>query len=81
MMNTEENRAYNVLLVEDDVDIWEMLSVILLEDNVELTWARTGRQAMSKLTDHRYDLVMLDLGLPDINGFDVLRAIKGESGR
>ena len=78
-MNSEQNRTFNVLLVEDDVDIWEMLSVILLEDNVELTWARTGRQAITKVGQEHFDLVMLDLGLPDINGFEVLKALKGDS--
>lgn len=70
---TTLEKPYLVLLVEDDVDIWDMLSVMLLEDNVELSWARTGRDALRQYEEQEFDLVMLDLGLPDVNGFEVLR--------
>ena len=41
-MTPDNDHPYSVLLVEDDVDIWEMLSTVLLDDNIELGWARTG---------------------------------------
>ncbi len=72
-MTTTLEKPYLVLLVEDDVDIWEMLSVLLVEDNVELSWSRTGREALRLVEEQEFDLVMLDLGLPDVNGFEVLR--------
>lgn len=75
-MSTALEKPYVVLLVEDDVDIWEMLSVILMEDNVELCWARNGREALRQVDEQEFDLVMLDLGLPDVNGFEVLRHMR-----
>lgn len=78
-MKSEVTTPFNVLLVEDDVDIWEMLSVLLLEDNVDLTWARTGHQAIVKSSENNFDLIMLDLGLPDLNGFEVLKQLKASS--
>jgi len=75
-MTCNPERPFQVLLVEDDVDIWEMLSVILLEDHVELSWARTGRDALRQVGEQEFDLVMLDLGLPDVNGFEVLRHLR-----
>ena len=67
---------FSVLLVEDDVDIWEMLSMLLLEDNVELCWSRTGHDALQQVDKQDFDLIMLDLGLPDLNGFEVLRRLR-----
>ncbi len=75
-MKSEMTTPFSVLLVEDDVDIWEMLSILLLEDNVDLAWARTGRQALAKSEENDFDLIMLDLGLPDLNGFEVLKELK-----
>lgn len=75
-MKAELDKPFAVLLVEDDVDIWEMLSALLLEDHVELSWSRTGRDALRQVEQQAYDLVMLDLGLPDVNGFEVLRQMQ-----
>ena len=75
-MSEQINKPFTVLLVEDDVDIWEMLSVLLVEDNVEVSWARNGRSALDQSAERGFDLIILDLGLPDINGFEVLRQIK-----
>lgn len=75
-MTPENDRPYSVLLVEDDVDIWEMLSTVLLDDNIELGWARTGSEAFGKVEQTAFDLVILDLGLPDLNGFEVLRELR-----
>jgi CheY-like chemotaxis protein/HPt (histidine-containing phosphotransfer) domain-containing protein len=75
-MKAEPDKPFAVLLVEDDVDIWEMLSALLLEDHVELSWSRTGKDALQQVEQGHYDLVMLDLGLPDVNGFEVLRQMQ-----
>lgn len=75
-MKAEVDKPFSVLLVEDDVDIWEMLSALLLEDQVELSWSRTGQDALRQVEEEDYDLVMLDLGLPDVNGFEVLRQMR-----
>ncbi len=76
-MSALPQKPFAVLLVEDDVDIWEMLSVLLLEDNVELFWSRTGHDALQQVDRQDFDLIMLDLGLPDLNGFEVLRRLRG----
>ena len=71
----------NILLVEDDKIIAESI-IFALEsdyDSFETHWCTLGNDALSYLNDHNVDLILLDLGLPDINGFDVLRKIRKTS--
>ena len=67
---------FNVLLVEDDPQMHEVLAEILREDHVCLHGVREGVQATEAVIRTRSDLVLLDLGLPDMNGFEVLTQIK-----
>ena len=65
-----------VLLVEDDDRIAEPLVRALEREGLVTTWVATGAEAL----DHEgAELVLLDLGLPDMDGFDVCRAIRARS--
>ena len=66
----------NVLLVEDDPKLHEVLCVLLGEDNINLLNARDAKQAVSMVREQAFDLVLLDLGLPGKDGFEVLRDLK-----
>lgn len=66
---------YNILVVDDDVVILEQLSA-LLKDIAEIYLATDGQSAIALARDIQPDLVLLDLGLPDIDGYDVMRAMK-----
>jgi len=68
--------ASNVLLVEDDPQMHEVLSALLHEDNITLANAANAQQALSMVREKPYDLMLLDLGLPGMNGFEVLRQLK-----
>ncbi len=68
--------ASNVLLVEDDPKMHEVLSALLHEDNIILTNAPNAQQAIAMVRERHYDLMLLDLGLPGLNGFEVLRQLK-----
>lgn len=68
--------ASHVLLVEDDPGTPEILGVLLHEDNVNLTSARDAMQAMTLAQTKHFDLILLDLGLPGVNGFELLRQLK-----
>jgi CheY-like chemotaxis protein len=65
-----------VLMVEDDPQMPEVLGGLLHDDNIFLVGARDAREALERLREKTFDLILLDLGLPGINGFDLLRQIK-----
>ena len=66
----------HVLLVEDDPKMHEVLSALLHEANITLASATDARQALKMVREQHFDLMLLDLGLPDMNGFELLRQLK-----
>ncbi|MEZ5217892.1 MAG: response regulator transcription factor [Ilumatobacteraceae bacterium] len=67
---------HRVLLVEDDADIREPLSRALEREGYEIVAAGTGAGALEAVVQGRFDLVILDLGLPDLDGLEVCRRIR-----
>ena len=65
-----------VLLVEDDLMIGESLSEALQDEAYTVDWVKDGRQAILTLRVQPYDIILLDLGLPEIDGMGVLTAIR-----
>ena len=68
-----------ILLVEDDLSLINGLALALKKQGYELDVARTVREALSLWSDKKYDLVLLDVSLPDGSGFDICRKIRGIS--
>src|ERR1041385_8529473 len=65
--------AKQVLIVEDDLAIADMLEDVLQENGYSVTVAHTGMEALSALRVGHTDLVLLDLMLPDMNGWTFLQ--------
>ena len=65
-----------VLLVEDDLMIGESLSDALQDEAYTVDWVKNGRQAILTLKVQPYEIVLLDLGLPEIDGMGVLTTIR-----
>jgi len=65
------------LLVEDDRMIGDSLRAALRMEGHAVDWVRDAEAAGGTLASERFDLVLLDLGLPRGNGLDVLRALRG----
>jgi two-component system OmpR family response regulator len=65
-----------ILLVEDDAMIGRAVLDLLRSENYAVDWVRDGAAADAALQSERYDLVVLDLGLPRADGLQVLRALR-----
>jgi signal transduction histidine kinase/ActR/RegA family two-component response regulator len=73
-------RAGRVLVVDDNHDALVMLLDALKHADIEAVGAGTAREAMDLATSIRPDVAVLDIGLPDINGFDLARALRALPG-
>lgn len=66
----------SILLIEDDPNITDFMEVVLDQERYQLTIARTGMEALTAFQTTSIDLVLLDLGLPDIDGIDLLKILR-----
>jgi DNA-binding response OmpR family regulator len=65
-----------ILLIEDDRMIGESIRAALRQDGSAVDWMRDGRSAETTLGTEQFDLVLLDLGLPQRDGVEILRAMR-----
>jgi two-component system, OmpR family, response regulator len=70
-----------VLVVEDEEHIGELVSMALRYNGFDVDVAGTGHDALSQARNRRPDLIVLDIMLPDIDGFDVARRVREADGR
>lgn len=71
--------ADRILVVEDEPAIADNISYALSTEGFEVDWCTTGEEAKTLLAEGDLSLVVLDIGLPDCNGFDLCRAIRKTS--
>ena len=69
----------NILIVEDEPDIQELLCTYLRDAGYEVHAAGDGEQALSLFSSRTFDLVLLDILLPGLDGFSVCRCIRQQS--
>ena len=70
------NIREHILIVEDEKSISHFISTVLSNNGYETIQARSGREAQSIISSHCPDLIILDLGLPDMDGLDILRQLR-----
>jgi DNA-binding response OmpR family regulator len=68
-----------LLLVEDEESIGSLVTAYLEQSGYRVTWVRSGEDALGGLERLRPDMVILDIGLPGLDGFDVCRGIRARS--
>jgi two-component system OmpR family response regulator len=68
----------NVLGIDDNSDINMLLGTVLKASGHEYTSVTNGREGIKLLQQNHYDVVLLDLAMPEFSGFDVLAALKKE---
>ena len=65
-----------VLIVEDEQSISSFISMILTANGYDTIIVNTGEEALTMISSHCPDLIVLDLGLPDMDGLEVLRSVR-----
>ena len=67
------------LVVEDDVELAHFVGLVLQEAGFEVEKVHTGLQALAMLSSTAPDLVILDIGLPQVSGIEILESIKRDA--
>jgi DNA-binding response OmpR family regulator len=67
---------HRILIIDDDVRLSEMLAEYLAPEGLELTGVPSGIQGLRSAQRENYDLIILDVMLPGLSGFDVLKQLR-----
>ncbi len=78
MPNKAKNSKWNVLLVEDNASNQVANSYFLKDMGYSFELAKNGAQALKLYQQNRYDIIILDIGLPDINGIEICQKIRAQ---
>ena len=70
------NHRLNILIVEDEKNICDFLGAFLIGQGYQVSFAAKGKEALSLISSNCPDVVLLDLGLPDIDGMDVIESVR-----
>ena len=78
--DTMDSMRQRILVVDDDASLAEMLTIVLRGEGFDTAVIGDGTQALTAVRELRPDLVLLDLMLPGMNGIDVCRVLRADSG-
>jgi CheY-like chemotaxis protein len=70
------SHGIRLLLVDDDIDVATMYQIQLAAHGFQVITAHSGKEAISRAGTEAPDLIYLDLGLPEMHGFDVLQQLR-----
>lgn len=77
-MTTPSSAAIKILVVDDEPSIVDSVATVLRYEGYEVEVAATGRAALAKAQERRFDLIVLDVMLPDLDGLEVTRRIRAD---
>jgi CheY-like chemotaxis protein len=75
-MSNEAERQIRVLMADDNRDAVDSMAMVLKMSGYEVSLAYSGKAALEMAQQHRPDVVILDIGMPDMNGHEVAAAIR-----
>jgi two-component system, OmpR family, KDP operon response regulator KdpE len=76
MSLVETKNPLSVLIIDDEAQIQRLLTVALETSGYRVTTARDGQHGIAAAAQRRHDAIILDLGLPDMNGLQVLKSVR-----
>lgn len=71
----------SILLIEDDSELCELMREFFVQNDFELEIAQDGRRGLSRALEGSHDLIILDIMLPGIDGFEILRLLRRRSSK
>ena len=69
----------NVLIIEDEQELAELIQLYLSKEGIQTSWAESAERALSLLSEKVYDLIILDINLPGMDGFEFLQQFRIKS--
>lgn len=72
----DDNTKKKVLIVEDDQHIRKLLNILIRKEDIDIDEAVEGNEALDKLRGYSYDLVILDIMMPNVDGFAILKELR-----
>jgi two-component system response regulator ResD len=73
---SQSDRCRRALIVEDDPAIRRLVGMLLSRSGIEVDSAQNGKQAIEKIRKGGYSVLVLDLMVPEVNGFEIIEYIK-----
>src|SRR5262245_11288208 len=74
-----ETTARSILLIDDDTSLCSLMREFFVENGFQIDAVHQGDRGLSRALEHSYDLVILDVMLPGIDGFEVLKQLRWRS--
>ena len=75
-VSRESKKGRRALVVDDVSDVTEMLSVLLTHAGYEVETASRAREAIALASDHHFDVIISDIGMPEMNGYELAQALR-----
>lgn len=72
----EEQRPKNILIVDDDLTLLDMVESFLTKEGYNTSTCKDGTEALERISSDAFDLIVLDLKLPDIDGYEVCKRLR-----
>ncbi len=67
---------YKILIVDDDKTIVEFLQIFLIKEGYEVKFSYNGEEALNRIENEKFDLILMDIMMPKIDGFEAIKIIR-----
>jgi CheY-like chemotaxis protein len=69
-------KSMKVLVIDDNHDITEVLSFYFEHENIDYELINNGKEGLKAIREHNFDLILLDMAMPEFSGIEVIRSLK-----
>ena len=77
-INNIDSNHLNILIIDDNEQITKMLTTFLELKNHKCTVANDGKQGLSLIQENKHDVVLLDLAMPEFDGYAIIKALESK---